>query len=123
MVQNLINEVYGKFKSVVAAGRKGHALSADWEQYADGRVLSGKEALKLGFVDQLGDFDDAVARAEELAGIGKANIVEYRARRDLSDMLGLFGKSQSRAIKLDLGVETPKLEAGQLYFLSSTVVH
>jgi len=123
IMQNLINEVYGKFKSVVAAGRQGHKLAANWTDYADGRVLSGKEALALGFVDELGDFNDAVERAKTIAGIGNANIVEYRARRDLSDMLGLFGKSKVPAIKLDLGVEGPKLEAGQLYFLSSTVVH
>jgi len=123
MVQNLINEVYGKFKSVVAAGRKGHSLSPNWQDYADGRVLSGKQALDLGFVDELGDFDDAVERAKTIAGIAEANVVEYRARRDLSDMLGLFGKTQVPSIKLDLGMEGPKLEAGQLYFLSSTVVH
>jgi protease IV len=55
MVQALIDETYGKFKSVVAEGRKlahglnkdrGRALSDDWADYADGRILSGTEALR-----------------------------------------------------------------------------
>src|SRR6266850_7650893 len=53
MVQGLINETYNRFKSVVAKGRaeaheknkgKGRALSPDWADYADGRILSGGEA-------------------------------------------------------------------------------
>ncbi len=132
MVQNLIDETYNKFKSVVAAGRKqaddknkgkGRALSSDWADYADGRILSGTEAYKLGFVDQLGNFQDAVKRAKTIAGISTANVVEYQLRYDLSDIFRLFGKTEAPAIKLDLGMEAPKLQAGQLYFLSPTLLH
>ena len=38
-------------------------------QYADGRVLTGKRAVELGFVDQLGNFEDAVDATAQLAGI------------------------------------------------------
>jgi protease-4 len=137
MVQRLIDDTYGKFKSVVAEGRKnahdrnkgssdaedqGKALAADWADYADGRVLSGKEAHDLGFVDQVGTFDDAVKRAEKIAGVSKANLVEFQQRFDLSDVFKMFGKTKVPAIKVDLGVEGPKLEAGQMYFLSTTFV-
>jgi protease-4 len=132
MVQALIDETYGKFKSVVAAGRKraqeknrdkGRALSEDWADYADGRILSGTEAFKLGFVDELGTFDDAVKRAKSIAGIPRANLIEYQQRFDISDLFRLFGKSDSKAIKVDLGLEVPRLQAGQLYFLSPTFLH
>ena len=141
MVQTLIDETYGKFKNVVAEGRKqahdknkdnkdkhdqGRELSADWKQYADGRVLSGTDALKLGFVDQLGNFADAVKRAKTIAGISEANLIEYQQRYDLSDILRLFGQTgqnQGRIVKVDLGMDTPKLQAGQLYFLSPTFTH
>ncbi len=132
MLQSLIDETYGKFKSVVAEGRKnahdknekdGKALASEWADYADGRVLSGKEAYKLGFVDELGNFEVAVKRAKKLAHTRAANIIEYRQRYDLSDFLGMFGESQSRVIKVDVGVEMPKLEAGRLYFLSPTYLH
>jgi protease-4 len=132
MVQKLINETYDKFKSVVAEGRRyahdknkseGQTLARDWEDYADGRVLSGKEAQQLGFVDELGDFDDATERAKDLAGISDADLIEYRVRYDLSDFFRMFGKSDAHGVKVDLGVEFPKLEAGRLYFLSPTYVH
>jgi protease-4 len=135
MVQGLIDETFAKFKSVVQEGRdnaydknknskdKGHPLSDDWQSYADGRVLSGTEASKLGFVDQLGGFDQAVESAKRIVGLSNANLVQYQQRYDLGDLFRLFGKTDSKAIKLDLGMDAPKLQAGKLYFLSPTFLH
>jgi protease IV len=132
MVQSLIDETYGKFKAVVAAGRrfahdknqdKGRALAQDWADYADGRILSGTEAFRLGFVDELGAFEDAVKRAKTIAGIHSANLVEYQQRFDLSDLFRLFGQTESKAVKVDLGLDLPKLKAGQAYFLSPSFLH
>ena len=132
MVQNLIDETFGKFKTVVADGREaayqsnlqeplhGKRLSADWESYADGRILSGKEAYKLGFVDDIGDFDIAVDRARQLAKIKKADLIEYQQVFDLSNIFRMFGQSNVKSVKLDLGADLPKLRAGYLYFLSPT---
>ena len=98
--------------------KSGKALADNWADFADGRVLSGKQALDLGLVDELGNFDDAVDRAISLAHIPSANLVEYRERYDLSNFLSLFGQSgQAHDIKLSLGVEGPKLRAGLMYFL------
>jgi protease-4 len=136
MLQSLIDETFSKFKSIVQEGRgqaydknkegkdKGRRLSDDWQDYADGRVLSGTEALKLGFVDQLGGFEDAVDRAKKIVGISQANLIQYEQRFDLSDVFRLFGKSDSNSrIKVDLGMDLPKLQAGKLYFLSPTFLH
>jgi len=127
MVQGLIDETYGKFKDVVADGRSaahelnkksGKMLADNWEDFADGRVVSGKQALELGLVDQLGDFDDTVDRAMEIAHLKSANLVEYRERYDLSNFLSLFGQSsKAHDLKIDLGIESPKLRAGLMYFL------
>lgn len=133
MMQSLIDETYNKFKSVVRDGRNaahksqsdGQTLADDWESYADGRILSGTEALKLGFVDQLGNFDDAVNRAKTIVHIPNANVIEYKQRYDLSDFFRIFGESKSdaHAVKVDLGIDAPKLQAGQLYFLSPVLFH
>jgi len=127
MVQNLIDETYGRFKEVVAEGRgiahdlnkkEGKALAEDWADYADGRVMSGTQALELGLVDDVGDFDDTVNRALDIAHLSDANLVEYRERYDLSNFLSLFGQSEkSHDIKLQLGADAPKLRAGLMYFL------
>ena len=98
--------------------KEGQPLADNWADFADGRVLSGKQALNLGFVDELGDFDDAVDRARKIAHIDNANLVEYRERYDISNFLSMFGQSsQAHDIKLDLGVDMPKLQAGCMYFL------
>jgi len=132
MVQALVDETYDKFKSVVADGRKlahernkdkGRPLAQDWTDYADGRILSGTEAFKLGFVDELGAFDDAVKRTKTIAGLRNANLIEYQQRLDFSDLFRMFGQTDSKAVRLDLGVDMPKLSAGQLYFLSPTFLH
>jgi protease-4 len=132
MVQGLIDETFQKFKNVVRDGRNdahlknktdGKSLALDWEKFADGRVVSGTEAFQLGFVDELGDFDAAVKRTEQIAQIQNANLIEYRERYDISNFLSMFGQSgTSHDIKLDLGVDMPKLQAGCLYFLSPTFV-
>jgi len=132
MLQSLINETYGRFREVVEEGRgeahrrnkgEGKALAADWKNYADGRVFSGTQAQELGFVDELGNFDDAVNSARKIAGIREANLIQYKLRYDLADFFRIFGQSESATIKLDLGMEGPKLEAGKLYFISPTVLH
>jgi len=74
-------------------------------------------------VDELGTFDDAVKRTKNIAGIHYANLIEYQQRYDISDLFRLFGQTESKAVKLDLGVEVPKLQAGRLYFLSPTFLH
>ncbi len=127
MVQALIDETYNKFKSVVKDGRdnahglnksEGHALAKDWTDYADGRVLSGTQALNLGLVDELGDFDKAVDRAEQIVHIDDATLIEYRERYDISNFLSMFGQNnKAHDIKLDLGADMPKLQPGCLYYL------
>jgi protease IV len=131
IVQGLITETYSRFTNLVQEGRsgafqkageKGRPLVSDWAKYADGRVLSGSDALKYGFVDQLGSFEDAVERTKKMVGISSANIIEYQQRYDFADFLHLFGKSEAKTLKVDVGLDAPKLKAGQLYFLSPTYV-
>ncbi|HEY2953458.1 MAG TPA: signal peptide peptidase SppA [Verrucomicrobiae bacterium] len=133
MVQALVDTTFEKFKRVVADGRKhandqnsgaGRKLSKDWVDYADGRVLSGKEAYDLGFVDELGAFDTAVDRAKAIAGIKSANLVRYDPVFDLSSLLlRMFSKTDVHSVKVDLGLDLPRLQAGYLYFLAPTVLH
>jgi protease-4 len=132
MVQALIDETYRQFKSVVQTGRnlaatendgKGRTLVDNWQDYADGRVLSGKHALELGFVDELGDFDVAVKRAEKLANIPSASLVEYHVVFDIQSVFShLFAKTETPVLKVDLGMGLPQLEAGRPYFILPTAV-
>ena len=137
MIQSMVNETFDKFKSVVGEGRAsaakrnagsaetGRNLDENWQRLADGRILSGKEALRYGFVDELGNFDAAISRARKLARIADANVVEYQPVFDLGDLLGLLGQSsqgEARTLKIDMGLDTPKLQLGRMYFLCPLVL-
>ena len=134
MIQAMIDETYGRFQSIVETGRQaankanktnagkpedaqGRLLQAGWKDLADGRILSGKQACETGFVDELGNFETAVERAQKLAGISRANLVHYELPMDFMRMFRLFGQTESRGMKIDLGVELPKLLPGRMYFL------
>jgi len=131
MIQGLIDETYDRFKTVVAEGRQaatdankgeGRELVSNWRNFADGRVFSGKQAHELGFVDELGNLEVAYERALELGGVRSANLIQYHQPASFANLFRLFGKAQPPEIKLELGVDLPKLQAGKLYFLSSTVL-
>jgi protease-4 len=117
MVQTLIMEVYDKFVGIVAEER--HIKVADLKNgMADGRILSGNQALQAGFVDGLGDFDAAVDKAMALAKISSARVVTYQPVFTLRQLLRIFGKQDQAKIQVQLA-NTPalKLDTGKLYFL------
>lgn len=62
-----LGESYALFKSLVAEGRG--MTGEQVEEIARGRVWTGVQALEIGLVDELGDFQKALALAKELAGL------------------------------------------------------
>ena len=62
-----MEEIYVRFTGRVAAGRGRPVPEID--ALARGRVYTGRQALGLGLVDEVGDFESAVLRAKALAGI------------------------------------------------------
>ena len=71
----LILDVQKQFVDAVARGR---GLSVEEVmEIADGRIFSGAQAKELGLVDSLGNFQDAVQLAKEMAGIRGAATIVY----------------------------------------------
>lgn len=66
-MQSTIEYGYEQFLNVVATGRD--MSKQQVEKMAEGRVWSGADAKRLGLVDELGGFRDAVASAAMLAGL------------------------------------------------------
>lgn len=130
MMQELIDTTFARFKEVVRQGRqraaqqnqdRGQALVDEWEEFADGRVLLGEKAYELGFVDELGTFEDAIRRAQSLAGISEANLIRYDAPFRLGGLLRLLGEAPVGEVKLDVGLRLPRIEAGRPYALYQPV--
>lgn len=67
LLRRWMDEIYQRFKARVAVGR-GRSLEAI-EEIARGRVWTGRQALSLGLVDEIGDVAVAVRKAKELAQI------------------------------------------------------
>lgn len=91
LLQELVDEMHVHFKKIVKDGR-GDRLSADWESYADGRIMSASQAEKIGLIDKIGYFEDAKAEAERLAGISNLAVVEYGRDMSLGALLGFNAK-------------------------------
>jgi protease-4 len=76
ILQAMIDGFQTRFLEVVAKGRSN--LSAErLKIVADGRVLTGPQALQLGLVDQIGYLDDAIEIAKQAAGLKDARVVIY----------------------------------------------
>ncbi|MFQ6091617.1 MAG: signal peptide peptidase SppA [bacterium] len=87
LLQELIDDTYNQFVDVVAADR-GLDRQAVLD-LADGRVFTGRQGQDYGLIDVLGDYEEAIALAAEMAGIeGKPKTVrEWRKRITLWDLL------------------------------------
>ena len=79
-----IERVYTMFLERVAKGRNMTYDQVD--EVAQGRVWTGKEALEVGLVDELGSLDDAIAAAAELAELDSYKTSNYpRYKKDFED--------------------------------------
>ena len=119
-VQDMVMQTYGKFVGIVARERK---LPEDKLRsgIADGRVISGRDALKDKLIDKLGQIEDAYDKARELGGVKDAPVVRYQAGLRFGRLLRMFtGRSESRVhVELPGAMRSVQLEAGRLYLLPS----
>ncbi len=82
LLQDVLSNVYDQFIDTIVEGR---ALAReDVLPYADGRIFSGDQAVEYGFVDRLGDLDDSIRLAGEMAGITGQPVVVRKERRRVS---------------------------------------
>src|SRR5262249_15715100 len=101
LIQSFVMQTYDKFLGVVAKERN---LSADnlRNTIADGRILSGREALNNKLIDGIGQIDDAYNKARELAGAPGASIVKYGPPFSLSRVFRAFGQGPDNKLELEL---------------------
>jgi len=81
-LQGVIDDVYQQFLEAVARGR--NKDRNELKKIANGRIFSGRQAMKLGLVDQLGNLDDAIDQAAKLAKIeGEPKVIMGRRPKGL----------------------------------------
>lgn len=82
-----LDEVYKDFTAKVLENRK---LTKDIDDVARGRVWTGRQALELGLIDELGGLDEALSEARKRGGIKsgeKFKIVSYPREKSISEKL------------------------------------
>ncbi|MFA6434967.1 MAG: signal peptide peptidase SppA [Elusimicrobiales bacterium] len=90
LLQTLIDDSYEQFVAAVSEGRR--IPAAEVKTLADGRIYTGRQALKNRLVDKLGDLQDALDLAGELSHIGK----DPRIYRDADPIDQFFSILDSR---------------------------
>jgi len=85
--QTLSDELYGQFIEEVAEGR--NLDVEEVKKLATGELFSGMQAKKLGLVDVLGNYQDAVDEAAKLAGIEEPIVEEYPERTFFESIFSL----------------------------------
>ncbi|EBM0061566.1 signal peptide peptidase SppA [Salmonella enterica] len=85
MMQLSIEYGYKRFITLVADARKRTPEQID--KIAQGQVWTGEDAKANGLVDSLGDFDDAVAKAAELAKLKQWHLDYYQDEPTVLDMV------------------------------------
>ena len=89
LMQKMVERGYDLFTRRCADGR---GMSQDEiKKIGEGRVWLGKDALEIGLVDGLGNINDAVAKAVELAELGEYELVTYPEKTDpIQEILKMF---------------------------------
>lgn len=84
--QSLIDEMYNMFRDMVLERR--NMKPADASRFSDGRVFTGRQALKNGLIDQIGGEEAAIAWLESEKGIPKGLTVrKVKLSRDVDELI------------------------------------
>jgi protease-4 len=97
-MQAWMDEIYGVFKGHVVAGR-GDRLKKPIDDIAGGRVFTGKQALEIGLIDEIGTLKDAI---EFAAADAKTKDYELQVLpRPTNPLETLFGDMAAGSTKKD----------------------
>ncbi|MDR3047451.1 MAG: signal peptide peptidase SppA, partial [Bacteroidales bacterium] len=107
IIQIEVDEIYKTFVSRVATGRNMAAEEVD--KIGEGRVWSGKDALEIGLVDQLGTLNDAIVEAAKLANLDNYGIEYFPTPKEWWMTFLNQDKNTDAVIKAKLG---------ELYFIN-----
>ena len=110
LLQSVMDDVHHQFIQAVADGRSLEV--SDVEPLADGRIYTGRQAKEARLVDELGDLDDAIHIAADIAGMeGEPKVVEPRKRFSFRDIIESRWSSVFPKLELNTGVKLKYLMA------------
>ncbi|MFA7369097.1 MAG: signal peptide peptidase SppA [Kiritimatiellales bacterium] len=90
LLQKLIDGMQARFSGIVVESRKLDRAAAP--ELFDGRIFSATDALNKGLIDEIGYWNDAVARTARLLNTGALRVIRYEPQRTFFEQL-IEGKS------------------------------
>lgn len=114
LFQVVLEQAYSHFRRDVLSFRP-NLSEEQLDAVADGRILTGEQAFSAGLIDQTGSFDDAVAKAGELADTPGAEAFAYAHKEvSLFDILTRAGYSLGLGFQKGLtthaGINPPQIK-------------
>ncbi len=92
LMQRMVERGYDLFTSRCAEGR--HVDQAYIKSIGEGRVWLGNKGKEIGIVDELGNIDNAIAKAVELAGLESYKLLYFPEKQDpYEELMKLFDKT------------------------------
>ena len=109
LIQQEVNKTYDTFTKKVANGRK--ISQGQVDSIGQGRVWTGAQAAKIGLVDRLASFNEAITAAARKAKLKDYKLVSYPAMKDpLEAFLG------SSSDKLKTWIMKKEMNEGYLLY-------
>lgn len=103
VLQAGVDNIYARFLTLVAESRD--STAAEVHEIAQGRVWTGTQALELGLVDELGDLNDAIEAAANIANLSEY-MVDYQ-RKPLTAYEQLMSELNSNiSVSLAEGIQS-----------------
>jgi len=113
LMDRILMPAYDRFVDLVAEGRSEVLTEMEVMALADGSIFTAPEALDKKLIDKIGYIDEAVAMAQEMAGISNAAVVQYE---ELFSFWSVLGAENKKQISLDSEI-LEKLTAPKLMYL------
>jgi len=100
LLQEMIDDVHLQFVEAISLERE---MSLETlEPLVDGRIFTGRQALKVGLIDELGTFNNAVAYAAKIAGIDADSDLVYPEPEKIDFIDRYLQSAASRYLGVDL---------------------
>jgi protease-4 len=106
ILQEMVDDVFHQFVEVVSAER-----NLSWDSVmvlADGRVFSGRQAVKFGLVDRTGSYQDALDVAGRMCGLGE-NPKVLKVRREKPSFYDFLSETSARISDPASSFASPRL--------------
>jgi len=108
LLQDVVDDVHEQFVQAIATGRD--LPLAEVQKIADGRIMTGQQALKLNLIDEVGGLEKTIELlAKKLGVAGRPKVIEQKDKTPFLDWL-LQGSLSSGLAQTLMPSPQPRLQ-------------